>query len=196
MNQEKKGKLFVISGPSGVGKGTLVNLLIEKHPEITLSTSVTTRTPRPGEVSGIHYFFIEKEVFLYRLNEGDFLEWTEFAGNYYGTDKNIVELAVQQGYNLLLEIDVKGAIQVEEKKPEAVSIFIEPPSLEELKSRLFKRKTESQKEIDERLSIVKSEIEKKHLFDYCIVNDNLDKAFAELEDIVVKEMDKAESFKK
>lgn len=196
MEQEKKGTLFVISGPSGVGKGTLVDLLTSKYPEITLSTSVTTRTPRPGEISGVHYFFIEKVVFLDRLKHGDFLEWTEFAGNYYGTDKNIVEIAIKQGYNLLLEIDVNGALQVKEKRPDAVLIFIEPPSLNELKSRLFKRKTESKNEIEERLSVVKSEIEKKQYFDYQIVNDKIDKSFKKLEEIVIKELGAVESYKK
>ncbi len=196
MNQVQKGSLFVISGPSGVGKGTLVNLLRAKCPEIALSTSVTTRKPRPGEINGTHYFFIEKEVFLYRLKHGDFLEWNEFAKNYYGTDRNIVETAVQQGHNLLLEIDVKGALQVKEKKPEAILIFIEPPSLEELKARLFKRKTESEREIQERLSIVKSEIGKKHLFDYSIVNDDLELAFSELENIIMNQINRTEIYKK
>ena len=196
MNQGQKGKLFVISGPSGVGKGTLVTLLKDKYPQIIFSTSVTTRLPRPGEISGIHYFFIEKEIFLSMIEQGDFLEWTEFAGNYYGTDKNIVDLTIEQGHNLLLEIDVKGALQVKQKRPESILIFIEPPSLEELQSRLFKRKTESDKEIENRLNIVKSEIEKKEEFNYCIVNDSLDRAFFELQNVVAKEMNKTESFKK
>ncbi len=195
MNQEKKGKIFVISGPSGVGKGTLVKLLTGKHPEIVLSTSVTTRVPRPGEVNGIHYFFIEKKFFLDRINKEDFLEWTEFAGNYYGTDKNIADSVVKQGCNLLLEIDVKGALQVKEKRADAILIFIEPPSIEELKSRLFKRKTESDKEIQERLSIVKSEIDRKPEFNYCIVNDCLDRTFHELETTVINEINKTESYK-
>ncbi|HSA07744.1 MAG TPA: guanylate kinase [Candidatus Gastranaerophilales bacterium] len=195
MDQVKKGKLFVISGPSGVGKGTLVNLLRTKYPEIIISTSVTTRNPRPGELSGIHYFFIKKEDFLFRINQGNFLEWTEFAGNYYGTDKNIVELTIEQGHNLLLEIDVKGALQVKKHKSDAILIFIEPPSIEELKSRLFKRETESEQEIYERLSIVKSEIDKKTEFNYCLLNDKLDRAFSDLESIVLKEINATESCK-
>ena len=185
MNQEK-GKIFVISGPSGVGKGTIVQRLIKKNPEVALSTSVTTRAPRSREVNGIHYFFIKKETFLDKLKKGCFLEWTEFAGNYYGTDKNIMELTLKEGFNLILEIDVKGALQVKEKRPEAILIFIEPPSIDELKSRLFKRKTESETQIQERLSIVKSELEKKDKFDYCILNDNLDKAFIKVEKIICK----------
>lgn len=187
MNQEK-GKIFVISGPSGVGKGTIVRHLIGKLPEVALSTSVTTRPPRPGEINGIHYFFIKKETFLDKLKKGGFLEWTEFAGNYYGTDKNIMELTIKEGFNLILEIDVKGALQVKEKKPEAVLIFIEPPSIDELKSRLFKRKTESEEQIQKRLSIVKSELEKKDKFDYCILNDNLDEAFTKVENIIYKHL--------
>ncbi len=188
MNQEK-GKIFVISGPSGVGKGTIVRRLIGKLPEVALSTSVTTRPPRAGEINGIHYFFIKKETFLDKLEKDCFLEWTEFAGNYYGTDKHIMELTIKEGFNLILEIDVKGALQVKEKKPEAVLIFIEPPSIDELKARLFKRKTESEEQIQKRLSIVKSELEKKDKFDYCILNDNLDEAFAKVENIIYKHLE-------
>lgn len=179
----RKGKLFVVSGPSGVGKGTLVRMLQMKHPEIRLSISATTRKPRPGEVRGVDYIFMEKENFLEMVEKGYFLEWAEFAGNYYGTDGNIVDKTIEQGNNLLLEIDVKGALQVKTKRPEAVLVFIEPPSVEELKSRLFKRKTESETEIEKRLSIVRSEIEQKGKFDYTVVNDNLSEAFIEFEKI-------------
>ncbi len=192
MNSQE-GKLFVISGPSGVGKGTLVSLLIQKYPNLILSTSVTTRKPRPGEINGVNYFFVDKEDFISRVENEYFLEWAEFAGNYYGTDKNIAEGIIKQGYNLLLEIDVKGALQVKEKKSDSVLIFIEPPSFEELKSRLFRRMTESESEIKERLSIVKSELSKKNKFDYSIINDDLTRALNELENIVNKELNKQES---
>lgn len=196
MNQFKKGKLFVISGPSGVGKGTLVKMLLAKHSEITLSISATTRKPRPGEVRGIDYIFMDKENFLEMVKMGYFLEWAEFAGNYYGTDRTIVEKALEQGQNILLEIDVKGALQVKSKKPEAVLIFIEPPSMEELQARLFKRKTESEAEIQRRLAIVKSEIELKNKFNYRIINDNLNNAFLELENVIKTELEASESVPK
>jgi guanylate kinase len=193
MDSKRRGCLFVISGPSGVGKGTLVSLLRENYPGIILSTSATTRTPRPGEISGIHYFFIDKESFQQMIKRDEFLEWTEFAGNYYGTDKNIVKLSLEQGYDLILEIDVNGALQVKEKMNQAVLIFIEPPSFEELRSRLFKRRTESEQEIQSRLAIVKKEIENKSKFDYVILNKNLHEAFLNLEEIVLNEINKVES---
>ncbi len=193
MYSDNTGKLFVISGPSGVGKGTLVRRLLNDYPEIVLSTSVTTRPPRQGEIEGFHYFFVEKNVFLERLNNGYFIEWTEFAGNYYGTDRNIVDSAINQGVNLLLEIDVKGALRLKETKPDAVLIFIEPPSIEELKTRLFKRKTESEDEIRKRLDIVKSEVAKKDKFNYCIVNDILENSYQKLESIITAEMNKTKN---
>ena len=193
MNCKRKGCLFVISGPSGVGKGTLVNLLREKRPEIILSTSVTTRKPRPGELSGFHYFFVEKEDFINMIKRDEFLEWTKFAENYYGTDKEIVKTTLVQGNDLLLEIDVKGALQVKEKMPEAILIFIKPPSIKELKSRLFKRKTESEQEIQGRLSIVKKELQEKDKFDYCIENNDINKAFFEFEKVILQEKNRIKS---
>ncbi len=184
MDENEKGKLFVISGPSGVGKGTLVNLLKLKHPELVLSVSATTRKPRKGEENGIHYYFVEKDVFLDRINKGKFIEWAEFAGNYYGTDKTFVEENLNKGKNILLEIDVKGALQVREKMPDAVLIFIEPPSLKELRKRLFKRKTDSEEAIQTRLNIVKSELEKKDEFNHSLVNKFLNQAYTELEKLI------------
>jgi guanylate kinase len=193
MNQRRKGKLFVISGPSGVGKGTLVRMLLMKYPEIKLSISATTRQPRPGEVRGVDYIFMEQDNFIEMAEKGYFLEWAEFAGNYYGTDGTIVEKTIEQGHNLLLEIDVKGALQVKTRKPEAVLVFIEPPSMEELKSRLFKRKTESEEDIQKRLAIVHSEIEQKVFFNYSIINDNLSQAFIDLEKTIRMELQDTEN---
>ena len=187
-NSAKKGTLFVISGPSGVGKGTLVSMLRKKHPDISLSISATTRQPRPGEIDTLHYFFLTKEDFKNRIDEGEFLEWAEFSGNCYGTNKKFVEKSLNKGKNIILEIDVCGALQVKSKMPEAVLIFIEPPSLEALKSRLFKRNTESEKEVQNRLDIVKGEIEKKHEFNYVMMNDNLQEAYNTLENIILKEI--------
>ncbi len=184
----KKGTLFVISGPSGVGKGTLVSMLIKKHTELKLSVSATTRKPRQGEVYGEHYFFLERADFKKRIEAGEFLEWAEFSGNLYGTNKKFVEKMLDDGQDIILEIDVQGAVQVKNKLEEAVLIFIEPPSLEELQERLFKRSTESDEEIQRRLSAVKKELKQKHIFNYILINDNLDKAFQDLEKIILKEI--------
>lgn len=189
-NSFKKGTLFVISGPSGVGKGTLVAMLRENHPEVTMSVSATTRYPRPGEINGEHYFFLTKEDFQSRVDAGEFLEWAEFSGNYYGTNKKFVENMIENGQNIILEIDVKGALQVKDKMTGAVLIFIEPPSLEELQKRLFKRRTESEVEIQKRLAIVKSELDQVNEFSYKVINDNLDNAYCELESIILKEISK------
>ena len=188
-NSLKKGTLFVISGPSGVGKGTLVSMLRQNHPEIKLSVSATTRNPRPGEINGVHYFFLTKEDFKNRIKSGEFLEWAEFSGNFYGTNKNFVEKMLKDGQNIILEIEVQGALQVKNKLQEAILIFIEPPSFEELKSRLLKRSTESEEEIQKRLAVVKTELHQKKEFNYVMVNDNLDTALQNLETIILKEID-------
>lgn len=183
----KKGQVFVISGPSGVGKGTLLTLLCDKHPDIILSVSVTTRKPREKEIEGKDYIFTTKEKFEEMIKKGDFLEWADFAGNYYGTCASTVEQALLANKNIALEIDVKGALQIKEKIKDAVLVFIMPPSMKELESRLFKRKTDSPEAIKKRLSIVKSEIEKKKEFNYEIINEDLDVAIHNLEAIVLAE---------
>lgn len=188
-NSVKKGTLFVISGPSGVGKGTLVSMLREKHPEIKLSVSATTRNPRPGEINGTHYFFLTKEDFKNRIELGEFLEWAEFSGNLYGTNKNFVEKMLEDGQNIILEIEVQGALQVKNKLKDVILIFIEPPSFEELKERLIKRCTETEEEIQKRLAIVKKELEQKHEFNYVMINDNLDTSLQNLETIILREID-------
>ena len=189
-NSLKKGSLFVISGPSGVGKGTLVSILRTKHPEISLSVSATTRNPRPGEINGVHYFFLDKNDFKNRIKSGEFLEWAEFSGNLYGTNKKFVEKMLEDGQDIILEIDVQGAIQVKNKIENAILIFIESPCFEELKSRLLNRKTESEQEIQKRLAVVKTELEQKNEFNYTIINDNLDIALNNLENIVLNEIKK------
>ena len=170
----KKGKLFVISGSSGVGKGTMVSAILERNPEIKLSISTTTRPPRPNEENGVNYFFITKEEF----------EWAEFADNFYGTSKKFLEDSINQGQSIILEIDVQGAFQVKEKCKEAILIFILPPSMEELKNRLTNRKTETFDIINKRMSLAEKEFAQKDKFDYQIINNELEKAIIELENII------------
>lgn len=186
-NNIKRGNIFVISGPSGVGKGTLLSLLLEKHPEITLSISVTTRNPRPGEANGTNYFFITKDEFSSLIEQEKLLEWAEFAGNYYGTYVETVEEALEEGKDIALEIDVQGAMQIKKKIKDAILILISPPSLEELEARLVGRNTETREVIEKRLSIVKSELEKKAEFNYSVVNKDLKEALLNLEAIVLAE---------
>ncbi|MFH0702356.1 MAG: guanylate kinase [bacterium] len=186
-NTKNKSHIFVISGPSGVGKGTLLSMLIKKHPEISLSISVTTRKPRHKETDGVNYFFTAKEIFENLIKEEKLLEWAEFAGNYYGTYLKTVEKALSENKDIALEIDVKGAVQIKEKIKEAVLIFIMPPSMEELQTRLFKRSTESKEIIEKRLAVVTSEIESKKEFDYEIINEDLDEALRNLEAIILAE---------
>ena len=177
-------KLFVISGSSGVGKGTLLKLFLEKHPDYKLSVSCTTREPREGEKHGVNYFFLKKEDFQNLINNDEFLEWAEFSGNLYGTQKAYVERKLAEGKNLILELDTTGALNVKKAMPEACLIFILPPSMEELESRLRGRHTESEEAIQKRLNTVKIEIERSEKFDYKIVNDDLEKALYSLEQIM------------
>lgn len=182
--ETKKGKLFVISGSSGVGKGTLLKKLLEKNPQLEVSISATTRSPRPGEADGVNYFFVTKEEFLKEVENGDFLEWAEFNGNYYGTRQAWVERNLDKGKNLILEIETKGALQIKKKLPDSVLIFILPPSIEELEHRLRGRNTEDEETIQGRLHEVKREIECSKSYDYTIVNDDLDRALDELERVI------------
>ncbi len=186
----KKGKIFVLSGPSGVGKGTLLGMLCKDFPDVKLSISYTTRRPRFNEVPDVDYHFVNQETFRLMVNKGEFLEWAEFAGNYYGTAIKNLQDTLLIGNDVFLEIDVKGAVQVNEKIEDAVLIFILPPSIDVLKSRLFKRKTDSPQAIENRLAIVKSELERKILFDYEIINDDLSVAYEKLKNIVLSELNK------
>ena len=179
------GNLYVISGSSGVGKGTVIKEFFFFFPEFKLSVSCTTRAPREGEVDGVNYFFLSKDEFQRRINNGDFLEWAEFSGNMYGTGKDYVEKTLNAGHDLILEIDTKGALNVKSIMPEAKLIFILPPSMEELESRLRGRKTESEEAIQKRLASTKLEIENSKNFDYKIVNDSIEQALNDLEKILM-----------
>lgn len=182
--QNEKKKLFVISGSSGVGKGTVIKGFLERNPDFSLSISYTTREKREGEIDGVNYFFVSKEEFENSIKNDEFLEWAEFSGNYYGTKKSFVEEILGKNKNLILEIDTQGALQVKEKMSAAVLIFIAPPSYQDLEFRLRNRKTESEEAIAKRLDFVKLEIRNSESFDYIIVNDILENAIKELEKII------------
>lgn len=185
-----KKKLFVISGSSGVGKGTVLKGFLTKNPNFMLSISCTTRAPRRGEVDGVNYFFLTKEEFQNCIDNNKFLEWAEFAGNRYGTKKKYINQCLEEGKDIILEIDTQGALQVKKQMPEAVLIFICPPSIETLENRLRGRHTEDESTIQRRLQEVKIELERAENFDYKVVNDDLDNAIAELENIIVGEQEK------
>ena len=176
-------KLYVISGSSGVGKGTVLKGFLQKNPQFTLSISCTTRNPRPGEIDGVNYFFLTKEEFKDCIEQDKFLEWAEFAGNFYGTKKKYINKCLEEGKDVILEIDTKGALQVKKRMPDAVLIFICPPSFEDLEKRLRGRHTEDEATIQRRLNEAKIELERAENFDYKIVNDDLDNAIAELEKV-------------
>jgi guanylate kinase len=178
------GKLIVLTGPSGAGKGTLLKALLADHPELYVSISATTRSARPGEVNGQHYFFLDRAEFDQMVAAGNFLEWAEFAGNCYGTPRQPVEAQINSGKIVILEIELEGARQVRESFPEAYRIFILPPSFEELESRLRGRGTETDEVVAKRMRRAKEEIAAAGEFDIQIVNDDLDRAVAELATVV------------
>ena len=178
-----KNKLLVISGPSGVGKGTLVKAIKARRADVTESISCTTRAPREGETHGKEYFFLTKEEFLRRIAEDDFLEYDEHFGNYYGTPKSFV-LEMLKTKSVILEIDVVGALNTKKAIPESVLIMIAPPSVEELKRRLVGRGTETEEAIKNRLSRLEYELSQQDKYDYVVVNDDLEKALQEIENIL------------
>jgi guanylate kinase len=179
------GKLFVISGSSGVGKGTVIKEFLKRNPDFKLSVSCTTRAPREGEEHGENYFFLSKEEFITCVEKGEFLEWAEFSGNMYGTKRPYVDEKLALGKNLILEIDTQGALNVKKIMPEAILIFILPPSFEELEARLRGRHTETEDAIQKRLEFTKLEMENSKNFDYQVVNDSVEKAVLKLEEIML-----------
>ncbi len=180
--------VFVITGPSGVGKGTLIRGLLERVPELELSVSATTRSPRPGEEDGADYHFLSPERFAEHVAVGDFVEHATYSGNRYGTLRSELERRLTAGAPVVLEIEVQGARQVRRAMPEAVQVFIAPPSIEALRARLVGRGTDDPEQVDARLRTAVEELEARPEFGYVIVNDRLEDATDELEQIVRRSM--------
>lgn len=183
----KRGKLFVISGPSGAGKSTVVFKAMEGREDYCFSTSVTTRKPRPGEVDGREYFFIDRDRFSEMVLRNELLEHAEYVSNSYGTPRAYVEEQLGAGFDVILDIEIQGARQVHEKMPEAVMIFIAPPTLEELERRLVNRGTDTAEAIRDRLARARQEYAEADFYSYIIVNDDADTAATELASIITAE---------
>lgn len=184
---KKKGKTFIISGPSGVGKSTVLSALFLGRDDLYFSVSATTRAPRPGEKHGVDYYFIEPETFRQWIEDGEFLEYAEYVGNFYGTPKKYVDAAMDAGKDVILDIEVQGATQVHDLRPDVVRIFIAPPSWEELERRLTARGTDSPEKVQKRLLRAKVELENAGHYDYFVINDAVDHAVAELQAIMLAE---------
>ena len=183
----RRGKTFIISGPSGVGKSTVLSALLKKRSDVYFSVSATTRQPRPGEENGVHYHFLDVDTFREWIGKDEFLEYAEYVGNFYGTPKKYVDAAMNQGKDVILDIEVQGAIQVTSKRPETVRIFIAPPSWAELARRLTERGTDSQEKIQKRLLRAKVEFQTAHTYDYFVINDTVENAVRELDAIMTAE---------
>lgn len=179
-----KAKLIIFAAPSGSGKSTIARRILSERNDIIFSISATTRPPREGEVNGKDYFFLTEEVFKKKIENNEFIEWEKFYDYYYGTLKSFVEEKLSEGISILLDVDVKGAVNLKIKYPEAVSIFIMPPGVEELKNRLLARKTESEEDLKKRLERAEMELSYSSKFDYIVVNDDLEVAINEVQKII------------
>lgn len=185
MNEQKKKQLVVLSSPSGGGKSTVARHFLKSFPQMSFSVSATTRLPRPGEIDGMHYFFLSKDEFEQKIKNNELAEYEEIFGNYYGTLKSEINKCLTAGRVLLFDVDVKGAVSLRNAYPEdCLLIFISPPSLEILEQRLRNRKTESEEQLSRRLARAKLEMEYAHEFEYVIINDKLDQMLIEAEMIV------------
>ena len=183
----RPGELFIVSGPSGVGKGTICKRLTEDVDNLQISVSATTRAPREGEVDGVSYYLIDKETFKKRIDDNGFIEYAEVFGNFYGTPRAKVESQLEEGVDVLLEIDVQGAVQVKKNYPEGIFIFVLPPTLAELRRRLEKRGTDAPDVIENRVSKALGEIRQMFEYDYFVVNDDLEDAVDKMKAIVKAE---------
>lgn len=187
MTRYDRGVLVIVSGPSGAGKSTIISGVSKRRSDIRFSVSVTTRAPRAGEADGVDYWFRTREQFREMIREDAFLEYAEYVGNCYGTPKEPVDESIASGYNVLLDIEVQGAAQVMEKRPDAVSVFLCPPSLAELEHRLRSRGTDSEEKIRERLLTASREYALAHKYDYIVINDVVEDAVRDLDAIITAE---------
>tara|TARA_Y100000589_G_scaffold35223_1_gene29549 strand:+ start:3397 stop:3957 length:561 start_codon:yes stop_codon:yes gene_type:complete len=182
MNNNKK--LVIITGPSGVGKGTVLNELLKMNRKLWISISATTRNPRKGEIDGEHYYFLSRNKFKEMISEDLFIEWAQFADNYYGTPLKSVKEKIKDGFQVLLEIEVKGASQIKKKLPDSISIFILPPSKDELERRIRKRATDNEDSILKRLKRAEFEINSAQNFDYVVKNESVEKTAEMISEII------------
>lgn len=189
----KQGKIIILSGPSGVGKGTVLKEVMRSDPSLRFSVSATTRPIRPGEIDGVHYFFIDKPCFEKMIADGELLEHASYAGNYYGTPERAVDDALAQGINVVLEIEVQGALQVIERRRDAISIFIAPPSFAELRHRLLTRGDTAPEIAERRLHIAEQECLTAEKYRYIVVNDTVEHAAAEIRAILTAEECRSEN---
>ncbi|WP_156855509.1 guanylate kinase [Oceanobacillus sp. AG] len=190
--KDESGILFILSGPSGVGKGTVRKRLFEEQTDLQYSISMTTRNMRPGEVEGVDYFYRSKEKFEQMITDNELLEYAKYVNNYYGTPKAFVEETLAKGKDVFLEIEVQGALQVKNNFPQGVFIFLFPPSLDELKNRIVSRGTETEELVGNRLKEARNEIEMMHAYDYVVVNDDVDLAVDRVKAIIKAEHMKRE----
>ena len=184
---QRKGKTFIVSGPSGVGKSTVLKALFDQRTDLYFSISATTRDPRPGEVDGVHYHFIPAEEFHRMVEEDEFLEYAEYVGNFYGTPKKYVDRAMDDGRDVILDIEIQGANQICARRPETVRIFIAPPSWVELERRLTDRGTDRPEVIQRRLATARKEVNELEHYDYIVINDTIENAVGEILAILVAE---------
>jgi guanylate kinase len=191
---ETSGLLIVVSGPSGVGKGTVCNHLRQWMPELSYSISATTRQPRVGEQHGVNYFFQTKNQFQSMIRNNELIEWAEYVGNYYGTPRNYVEDTLKSGKDVLLEIEVQGAMQVKKHFPHGIFIFLAPPSLQELRERIVGRGTETEETLQYRLAAANEELAQMRQYDYVVINDEVEKACQRIQAILVAEHCKTHRF--
>ncbi len=192
----RSGLLVVVSGPAGVGKGTVVSFLRGKNSDIVLSVSATSRNPRPGEIDGVNYYFVSDERFKEMIKNNELLEWVEYCGNFYGTPRSRVEEQLQEGKIVLLEIEVEGAHNIKTRYPDCISIFIAPPSMEELEKRITNRGTEPPEIIEKRMRKARKEMECISEYDYVIINDTVENSVNRLKEILLREQKKTKNDKK